>query len=72
MTSRERYLIFEARKQKQAGGKRAPRPQEPRAEQPRPEVQLLAAEALPEVLAALTEQYEKASTVKITVIDRPA
>jgi hypothetical protein len=37
----------------------------------RPAVAPLAAEALPEVIQALTQQYGKASTVKITVIGRP-
>lgn len=72
VTSRERYLIFEARKQKQQGSKRAPRLQEPPTAQIQPTVEPLTVEALPEVLQTLTQDYGKASTVKITVIGRPA
>jgi hypothetical protein len=73
VTSRERYLIFEAKKQQQKPAhKRAARPQEPRTEPDRPAVAPLSAEVLPEVIAALTHEYGKAITVKITVIGRPA
>jgi hypothetical protein len=72
LKSRERYLIFDMNKPKRSGPKRPPRLQEPRTELDRPAVAGLSAESLPEVVAALTHEYGKAITVKITVIGRPA
>jgi hypothetical protein len=63
LTDEQRRQIFPKEKQR-SGSKRQ------RGE--RPVVAPLAAEALPEVIQALTQQYGKASTVKITVIGRPA
>ncbi len=71
VTSRERALIFPPRKWQKPAAKGAARPQEPQVKQSRPEIAPLAAEALPEVIQALTQEYGKASTVKITVIGRP-
>lgn len=70
VTSCERYLIWPKQQWKKPA-KHAPRPQEPRTEQIRPKLEPLAADALPEVLVALTHAYGKAATVKLTVIGRP-
>jgi hypothetical protein len=63
LTDEQRRQIFPKQKQ---------RPASKRQRGKRPAVAPLAAEALPEVIQALTQQYGKASTVKITVIGRPA
>ena len=70
VTSRERALIWPKQPWKKPG-KHAPRPQEPRTEQSRPAVAILSPDALPEIIQALTQEYGKASTVKLTVIGRP-
>jgi hypothetical protein len=63
LTDEQRRQIFPKEKQ---------RPASKRQHGERPAVPSLAAEALPDVIQALTQQYGKASTVKITVIGRPA